>query len=135
MLLWIGAALVLGFLVLVPMAWLVYTSIQARTTGELTFANYLEAFSRRIYLEPILTSLKLAAVVAVIAAAIGTVIAWLVARSDMPGRGLMRSLVLGAFTTPPFLGALAWIFLVVVLLLTLLNFVFSRKWVYYRGGT
>jgi multiple sugar transport system permease protein len=31
--------------------------------------------------------------------------------------------------------ALAWIFLVVVLLLTLLNFVFSRKWVYYRGGT
>jgi multiple sugar transport system permease protein len=31
--------------------------------------------------------------------------------------------------------ALAWIFLVVVLLLTLLNFAFSRKWVYYRGGT
>jgi multiple sugar transport system permease protein len=31
--------------------------------------------------------------------------------------------------------ALAWIFLVVVLLITLLNFAFSRKWVFYRGGT
>ena len=31
--------------------------------------------------------------------------------------------------------ALAWIFLVVVLLLTLVNFASSRRWVYYRGGS
>jgi multiple sugar transport system permease protein len=31
--------------------------------------------------------------------------------------------------------ALAWIFLVVVLLITLVNFATSRKWVYYRGGS
>ena len=30
--------------------------------------------------------------------------------------------------------ALAWIFLVIVLLLTLVNFASSRKWVFYRGG-
>lgn len=30
---------------------------------------------------------------------------------------------------------LAWIFLVVVLLLTLINFAFSRHWVFYRGGS
>jgi multiple sugar transport system permease protein len=29
---------------------------------------------------------------------------------------------------------LAWVFLVVVLLLTLINFAFSRRWVFYRGG-
>lgn len=30
--------------------------------------------------------------------------------------------------------ALAWIFMVVILLITLLNFAFSRRWVFYRGG-
>ncbi|HLH72855.1 MAG TPA: sugar ABC transporter permease [Chloroflexota bacterium] len=30
---------------------------------------------------------------------------------------------------------LAWIFLVIVLLLTLVNFAFSRRWVFYRGGS
>jgi multiple sugar transport system permease protein len=30
---------------------------------------------------------------------------------------------------------LAWIFLVIVLLLTLINFAFSRRWVFYRGGS
>jgi len=111
LLLWVAAAGILGFLVLLPLGWLVYTSLQAPQTGALTLANYAEAFSKRIYLQPILTSLELAGAVAAIASVIGTTIAWLVARSDMPGRGLVRSLILGAFTTPPFLGAVAWIFL------------------------
>ena len=29
---------------------------------------------------------------------------------------------------------LAWIFLLVVLVLTMINFAFSRRWVFYRGG-
>jgi multiple sugar transport system permease protein len=29
---------------------------------------------------------------------------------------------------------LAWIFLVIVLALTALNFVLSKRWVFYRGG-
>lgn len=101
----------LGFLVLLPLGWLVYTSLQAPKTGELTLANYVEAFSKPIYLQPIVNSLRLAASVGLLATLGGTTVAWLVARSDMPGRGLMRSLILGAFTTPPFLGAIAWIFL------------------------
>ena len=31
--------------------------------------------------------------------------------------------------------ALAWIFLLIVLLLTLVNFVLSRRWVYYQGDS
>ncbi len=31
--------------------------------------------------------------------------------------------------------ALAWVFLILVLILTLINFAFSRRWVFYRGGT
>ena len=38
-------------------------------------------------------------------------LAWAVARTDMPGKGAVRLLVLGAFVTPPYLGALGWILL------------------------
>lgn len=37
--------------------------------------------------------------------------AWAVTRTNMPLRGLMRLLLLAAFTTPPFLGGIAWILL------------------------
>src|SRR5256712_11931647 len=37
--------------------------------------------------------------------------AWLTARPDVPGRGLIRGLVLASFVSPPFLGAFAWVML------------------------
>src|SRR5262249_48925680 len=43
--------------------------------------------------------------------AVGAPLAWLTARTDVPGRGIIRSLVLASFVTPPFLGAFAWVML------------------------
>jgi hypothetical protein len=37
--------------------------------------------------------------------------AWAVSRTDMPGKQLVRGLVLATFITPPFLGATSWILL------------------------
>jgi len=111
LLLWISAVAVLCFLVIVPLAWLAVTSFQDEVTGAPTLHNYLFAFSRTIYLEPVLNSFKLALAVAVLAVLVGTPLAWLVSRTDLPGRGVIRPLVLAAFVTPSFLGANAWIFL------------------------
>ena len=38
-------------------------------------------------------------------------IAWAVSRTDMPCKGAIRLLILGAFVTPPYLGAIGWILL------------------------
>ena len=38
-------------------------------------------------------------------------IAWAVSRTDMPCKGAIRLLVLGAFVTPPYLGSIGWILL------------------------
>ena len=103
--------LLLAFLVLVPLAWLAWTSLQDPLTGQLTLDNYRTAFTRRIYLAPIANSFRMATAVAVIAVLVGTPLAWLVARTDLPGRWLLRPLILAAFVTPSFLGANAWIFL------------------------
>ena len=101
----------LSFLVIVPIAWLFVASFQNGDTQAFTLGNYLEAFSRRIYLEPIFNSLKLAISVAVIATIAGTALAWVVSRTDLPGRAILRPLILAAFVTPSFLGAEGWIFL------------------------
>jgi iron(III) transport system permease protein len=107
----IGAVVVLAILVIVPIGWLLWISVQKPDTGGVTFGNYVEAFTTSIYLRPIVNSLILAVSVATIAALIGTPLAWLIARTDMPGRRLLRALITAAFVTPSFLGAEAWILL------------------------
>lgn len=108
---WLASAAVLLFMVVVPLLWIFVASVHSDDTNRLTLANYVEAFSRAIYLQPIQNSLVLATLVAMLAVASGTVLAWAVSRTDMPGRHVIRMLVFGAFVTPSFLGATAWIFL------------------------
>ncbi len=110
-LLFAGAALVLGVLVIVPLAWLLTISVQRPETGGLTLHNYIEAFTTSIYLRPILNSFALAACVASIAVVLGTPLAWLLARTNIPGRQGIRALITAAFVTPSFIGAEAWIML------------------------
>jgi iron(III) transport system permease protein len=105
------AALALAALVVVPLVWIFAGSLQSDANGQWTLGNYLEGFSKSIYLEPIRNSFILASLVAVSAVIVGTLLAWATSRTDMPGRGLIRSLVFAAFVTPAFLGSIAWIFL------------------------
>lgn len=110
-LLWIGIIGVLLFLVVSPFVFLVMTSFQAERTGDFTFANYATAYGRARYIDALLNSLKLGAVSAGLAGLFAVPLAWAVARTDMPGRGLTRMLVLATFITPPYTGAVAWILL------------------------
>jgi iron(III) transport system permease protein len=105
------ALVVLVFMVVAPIGSLLLTSVQDADTHALTLNNYRDAFSSPYYREPILNSLKLATSVAVIATVVGVALAWMVSRTDLPGRAILRPLVLAAFVTPSFLGAQAWIFL------------------------
>jgi len=47
----------------------------------------------------------------VLSAVLAVPIAWGVSRTDMPGKAAIRALILGAFITPPYLGAIGWILL------------------------
>jgi iron(III) transport system permease protein len=109
--LWPLIAAVLAFMVLLPLAWLVWISFQSDTTDQLTLGNYIDAFQSRTSLIAILNSLLLALGVATGATIAGTIMAWLITRTDMPFRGLVRALILASFVTPSFMGAIAWILL------------------------
>ncbi len=107
---WVAAVAVLAILVVVPLGNLALSSFQDRA-GSFTLANFREAYTTRIYLEPLMGSFQMAVAVAVLSVVIGVPMAWAVSRTDMPGRTLIRALVFAAFITPSFLGAIAWIFL------------------------
>ncbi len=110
-LLLLAIAGVLVFLVVNPLARLVAVSLQDPDTGAFTFANYLAAYGRPRYVQALWNSLALGGVVTLLCLAFALPVAWGVARTDMPGKRLVRFLVLGAFVTPPYLGAIGWILL------------------------
>ena len=79
--------------------------------GIYTLDNYASLFTRSIFLAAIVMSLKVAICSTLLSVAIGFPVAWAVSRTNMPFKGWIRNLVLASFITPPYLGALAWIFL------------------------
>lgn len=109
--LWVVLALALAVLVVNPLFRLIQISLQDTDTGAFTWMNYFTAYSRTRYITAMLNSLRLGVSVTVICLILAVPIAWAVSRTDMPFKGTIRILVLGAFVTPPYLGAIAWILL------------------------
>ncbi|HYI90798.1 MAG TPA: iron ABC transporter permease [Beijerinckiaceae bacterium] len=103
----VGLVMVLGVLVVLPLFWLAYYSVLG-TKGELTLANFAALVSDPTLRRPYLTAFAMALSVGLLSCVIATPLAWLVARTDLAGRRLVRVFVMASFVTPPFLGAIAW---------------------------
>ena len=58
--------------------------------------------------KPLAVTLQIAITSALGACLVAAPLAWLVARTDLPYRAVIRALVTASFVTPPFLGAVAW---------------------------
>jgi iron(III) transport system permease protein len=107
---WLGAALALVALMALPLGWLGYMSVRTET-GATTLAHYRNAFADPALRKALWHTLVLAFWTGVVSIAIGAPLAWLTARTDVPGKRMIRSLVMASFVTPPFLGAFAWVIL------------------------
>jgi iron(III) transport system permease protein len=103
-LVWPAASGVLAILVLMPLGWLVLTSFQSDDTGALTLQNYIDAFRSWPSLVAIANTLLLAFVAASAATVVGSLLAWLITRTDLPLARILRALVLASFVTPSFMG-------------------------------
>ena len=100
------AALVLVALVVLPVGWLIGTSVSGPHGP--TLANFVTLFTDASMIRPFLITLGSSAAVAVLCVAVAVPMGWFVARTDMPLRRLVRILVMASLVTPPFLGAIAW---------------------------
>jgi iron(III) transport system permease protein len=99
--------LVLTILVVLPLAWLGYYSLTDQA-GNPTLANFASLFTDPTLRRPFVVAMIMAVSVGALSCLIATPLAWIVARTDMPGRNIVRGLVTASFVTPPFLGAIAW---------------------------
>ncbi len=106
---WIIAAAALLLLMLLPLAWLGYLSVSGE--GGLTLAHYARVFTDARLQKALWNTVVLAFWSALLSLAIGAPMAWLTARTDLPGKRVIRGLVMASFVTPPFLGAFAWVML------------------------
>jgi len=102
--------LLLATLVLLPMFWLVVTSFRD-DARHFTLDHYWQFFTDTSFLKPLFTTLWTSATVGVLCVVVAAPMGWLVARTDLPGKRLLRILILASFVTPPFLGAFAWVLL------------------------
>jgi iron(III) transport system permease protein len=105
-------ALALAILVLLPLGWLAATSLTTdNAPRELTFRHYHQLFVDRSFLEPFWVTLWTSVAVGLLCVAFAAPMAWLVSRTDLPAKRLLRMMILASFATPPFLGAFAWVLL------------------------
>src|SRR4051812_16464907 len=95
-------ASLLALLVILPLYWLFFTSVR-NDAGEWTLAHYVQLFTDPSFLKPLWTTLWTSAVIGMLCVAAAAPMAWLVARTDLPGKRLFRMLILASFVTPPFL--------------------------------
>jgi iron(III) transport system permease protein len=89
------------------MSWLAVFAFTDRARHP-TLQNFVTLFTNPDFLDPLLTTAIIATTSSVICCLVAAPIGWLVSRTDMPGRQIIRALVTASFVTPPFLGAVAW---------------------------
>jgi iron(III) transport system permease protein len=106
---WGLAVAALALLILLPLGWLGYMSVS--DAHGLTLTHYARVFTDPRLQKALWNTVVLAFWSGLGAVVIGAPMAWLSARTDLPGRGAIKSLVMASFVTPPFLGAFAWVML------------------------
>jgi iron(III) transport system permease protein len=102
------------YLTVIPIAVMIFGSLQSGLPGSwtpLTLDNYVRAFSTPALYSAVLSSVLYSAGAGVISFALGTYLAWLVERTDLPFKGLIYGSVLAAMMIPGVLFTISWILL------------------------
>ena len=104
-----ATALAIAVLTIYPMLWLVLGSLQG--PDGIGFGRYRELFERFAFAAVLSNSWIYALGTALGALALGTGLAVLVTRTDLPGKAWFRLATVLAFVSPPWLTAMAYVYL------------------------
>ena len=76
--------------------------------SSLSLGNYLRVFGRPANWRALVTTLQMAGLTTLFSLLLAFPLAWLVSRTDIPGRHTLRVLFTVPYMIPPYLGAIAW---------------------------
>lgn len=101
--------IILMALIVFPSWTLIKTSLTA--DKQFTFQNYIELFSESSTFLALKNTLFVASLGSIGATVIGVLVAWLLARTDIPYKRFWQTLLIVPYLIPPFIGAIAWVYL------------------------
>lgn len=101
------SVLLLLYFVLFPMGVLVFDSIYQN--GHFNFNNYKVVYSTSVNWKALTNTVQLSLMVMVASVIITFPLAWLVGRTDLPGKKTYRTLLVASYMIPPYVGAIAWV--------------------------
>jgi hypothetical protein len=110
----ISIVLVVVYLTVIPLAVIVLGSFQKGLPGTwtpVTLDNYVRAFSQPSLYLAIANAVTYSVGAGLVSFTLGTLLAWLTERTDLPLKGLVYGSVLGAMMIPGVLFTISWILL------------------------
>ena len=111
----LGIGLLLAVLVLVPIGFMFAGAVLSGGFVDpgthLTWDKLGSVYASRPYLATIGSTLAISLLVGAIATTAGVLLAWLIARTDMPAKGFMETCVIAPLFLSPFVGSIAWLIL------------------------
>ena len=99
----------LAFTVVYPMAVLIGNSFLSG--NKLTIAHYARVFKDPAIVGSMLNSVKVVVPSTILSTVLGVFLAWVVVRTNLPGKRVWQKLISIPYFIPPFIGAITWTFL------------------------
>lgn len=101
------SVLLLVYFVVFPMGVLVFDSVYQQ--GHFNFNNYKVVYSTIVNWKALTNTVELSLMVMVASVIVTFPLAWLVGRTDLPGKKTFRTLLVASYMIPPYVGAIAWV--------------------------
>ncbi len=101
------SVLLLVYFIVFPMGILVFDSIYQQ--GHFNFSNYKLVYSTIVNWKALTNTVELSLMVMVASVIITFPLAWLVGRTNLPGKKTYRTLLVASYMIPPYVGAIAWV--------------------------
>jgi iron(III) transport system permease protein len=101
------SVLVLLYFIVFPMLILIYDSFVV--DGAINFSNYKAVYSQNVNWKALIHTVELSLFVMVASVIITFPLAWLIGRTDLPWKKSFRTILVGSYMIPPYVGAIAWV--------------------------
>ncbi|MCY6485129.1 iron ABC transporter permease [Clostridium aestuarii] len=100
------AILVLVIFEVIPMIYLVIKSFIVNESSSL--ANYSNVYSKSVNWSAFINTFKISLLVMLLSLVITFPLAWLIGRTDLPGKKFFRTFFITTYMIPPYVGGIAW---------------------------
>lgn len=101
------SVLLLLYFIVFPLLVLIYDSLFV--DGMLDISNYRDVYGKAVNWRALTNTVQLSLIVMAASVIVTFPMAWLVGRTDLPGKSKFRTILVASYMIPPYVGAIAWV--------------------------